>query len=218
MVVVLIDRVTSSEVAWTAAVLALLVAVGWYLSLSAARLDRLHHRVESSFAALRTQLVRRAAVSLEAVSVVDPSAGLVIAGAAGAAMGPWEEERAWRGEPGWSEADADEQSGLTRALVDVFGDPAVVAGLREDVLARDTLDELANACTRVQIARRFHNDAVAAARRRRRKRVVRWFRLAGRAPAPAMVDFDDSVPAGLARSHPGRPQPTAGGKAEAPRS
>ena len=50
---------------------------------------------------------------------------------------------------------------------------------------------------RVQLARRFHNDAVAQALRVRRKRVVRWARLAGHASLPVMVEIDDSVPPGL---------------------
>jgi hypothetical protein len=57
--------------------------------------------------------------------------------------------------------------------------------------------ELAEAARRVQLARRFHNDAVRAARALRRHRLVRWFRLAGRSPMPRPVDFDDSEPPGL---------------------
>ena len=37
----------------------------WYLSYSATRLDRLHHRVETSWANLDGLLQRRAAVALE---------------------------------------------------------------------------------------------------------------------------------------------------------
>jgi hypothetical protein len=179
-------------VAEVALTLAVLLVVGWYLSLSAARLDRLHHRVESAFAALRTQLVRRAAVAIEASTLVDPSGGLLLASAAAEAMGPWPEDTPW------DHADAESQNDLTRALEDVFGDPATMLSLRENGLSADTLDALAQACARVQIARRFHNDAVSAAQRRHRKRVVRLARLAGHAPVPTMVDFDDSVPAGLA--------------------
>lgn len=182
---------TTDVVAWVALALAVLLVFGWTLSVSAARLDRLHHRVESSFAALTTQLVRRAAVALEAVSGVDASAGLLIAAAAAEAMGPWSEDETW------DELDTENQNDLSRALDDAFGDPEHVADLRADRITADTLDALAQACVRVQIARRFHNDAVSAVQRRRRKRLVRWARLAGHAPVPSMVDFDDAVPAGL---------------------
>ena len=47
---------------------------------------------------------------------------------------------------------------------------------------------------RVQLARRFHNDAVTDVRRVRRKTVVRLFRLAGHADLPATVEFDDELP------------------------
>ena len=59
------------------------------------------------------------------------------------------------------------------------------------------LDELAGACLRVQLARRFHNDAVRACRQVRRQRAVRWFRLAGRTPLPQTLEMDDTPPPGL---------------------
>ena len=43
----------------------LLVLVGWYLTFSATRLDRLHARLEGARSALDAQLVRRASVSLQ---------------------------------------------------------------------------------------------------------------------------------------------------------
>src|SRR5258706_10679769 len=56
-------------------VVLLLLAIGWYLSYLAARLDRLHHRVESSRAALEARLARRAAVALKVVRLLGPPAG-----------------------------------------------------------------------------------------------------------------------------------------------
>ena len=47
---------------------------------------------------------------------------------------------------------------------------------------------------RVQLARRFHNEAVTDVRRVRRKATVRWFRLAGYAELPKTVEFDDAMP------------------------
>ena len=43
----------------------ILLVVIWYLSFLATRLDRLHHRVETSWANLDGLLQRRAAIALE---------------------------------------------------------------------------------------------------------------------------------------------------------
>ena len=51
----------------------------------------------------------------------------------------------------------------------------------------------------MQLARRFHNDAVTDVRRVRRKRVVRSFRLAGHAELPQTFEIDDDPPPALAR-------------------
>lgn len=58
---------------WTvvALLLAGALAIAWYLSYTAARLDRLHARVEGSLAALDAQLVRRAEVALELANGAD---------------------------------------------------------------------------------------------------------------------------------------------------
>ena len=63
--------------------------------------------------------------------------------------------------------------------------------------APDLVDELAAACHKVELARRFHNDHVTSARALRSRRRVRWFHLSGHAPEPTTVDLDDVPPAGL---------------------
>ena len=65
-------------------VLALLIALGWYLSYSAARLDRLHAKVEGAMSVLDAQLVRRAEASLELATsgALDPASSLILADAA----------------------------------------------------------------------------------------------------------------------------------------
>ena len=45
--------------------LLVILLILWYLSFSATRLDRLHHRVETSWANLDSILQRRAALALE---------------------------------------------------------------------------------------------------------------------------------------------------------
>lgn len=184
-------------IGWAPLVLAALLLVGWYLSYSAARLDQLHHRVEASRAALDVQLVRRAAAAVEAAPLLDPATGLLVAGAAADALTAGEQ----RDVPGGIEPPAvaeEVENDLTRALHAAFDDPGHVADLRHQPFAGEGLDVLAQACARVQLARRFHNDAVAQTLRVRRKPVVRWAHLAGHAQLPAMVELDDSLPAGLA--------------------
>jgi hypothetical protein len=174
--------------------LVLLLVLGWYLSYSAGRLDRLHHRVESAQAALDTHLARRAAAAIEAAAVLDPASGLILAAAAAESLAQGLARD--HGRPIVEEVEND----LTRALLDTLSDADQVGRLRSTPLAADLLDALAAACTRAQLARRFHNDAVAQAQRVRRKPVVRWARLAGRAQMPQMVEIDDSIPPGLAQT------------------
>ena len=67
--------------------LLLLMSIGWYLSFSASRLDRLHHRVETSWATLDSLLQRRAALAQEIVvkSNLDPATAYLISTSATAA-------------------------------------------------------------------------------------------------------------------------------------
>jgi hypothetical protein len=179
---------TGDLAGWLSVVVVVLVVLGWYLTYSAGRLDRLHHRVESSRAALDGQLARRAAAALEVAHLLDPATGLLLADAATQALVAGEEEVA--PPPLLEEVEND----LTRALRAAFDDPDDMAALRADPVVAETLDLLGQACVRVQLARRFHNDAVAQAQRVRRKRVVRWARLAGHAEWPLMVEMDDVPP------------------------
>jgi hypothetical protein len=171
--------------------IALLLVLGWYLSYSASRLDRLHHRVESTRAALDAQLARRAAAALEVAHVLDPATALLLTDAATEALAAGEER------PPAVTVLEEVENDLSRALRAAFADPDDVRALRGDPIAGESLDLLAQACLRVQLARRFHNDAVAQAQRVRRKRVVRWARLAGHAEWPQMVEMDDTPPPGL---------------------
>lgn len=182
---------------WMPLVAPTLLLVGWYLSYSAGRLDRLHHKVESARAALDAQLVRRAAVAVEVAGSLDPATGLMLAGAASESLGDGLTVAGTTGDGDRASLEEAEND-LTRAMHAAFEDPEDVARLRRDPVTDDVLSSLAEACTRVQLARRFHNDAVAQAQRMRRKRVVRWARLAGHAPCPPMIEIDDSLPPGLA--------------------
>ncbi|HET8616721.1 MAG TPA: hypothetical protein VFL94_14460 [Actinomycetales bacterium] len=185
---------------WLLVVL-LVAVVAWYLSFSASRLDRLHHRVEGARSALDAQLVRRAEAALELATsgALDPASGLLVAGAAAEALAAGEADV--DGEP----ADGREQSesDLSRALQAALDDD-VVTTLQAHEVGRRLVDRLAAVCHRVQLARRFHNDAVTDAARVRGKRIVRWARLAGRAPLPQTFEMDDDPPAALAQRPPAR--------------
>jgi hypothetical protein len=65
-------------------ILAIILLLLWYLSFSATRLDRLHHRVETSWANLDGLLQRRAAVALEIARSdrADPASSLLLTAAA----------------------------------------------------------------------------------------------------------------------------------------
>jgi hypothetical protein len=71
-------------ITWGIVVVVGLVCAAWYLSYSAARLDRLHARVEGALSALDAQLVRRAEATLELANsgALDPASALILAGAA----------------------------------------------------------------------------------------------------------------------------------------
>ena len=61
-----------------------LIVVIWYLTFLATRLDRLHHRVETSWANLDGLLQRRAAVALEIArsEIADPASAMLLTAAA----------------------------------------------------------------------------------------------------------------------------------------
>jgi hypothetical protein len=89
------------------------------------------------------------------------------------------------------------ESDLTGALLAALGpDDVDEVGLAG---GEDMLEELDAACRRVQLSRRFLNDAVRACRQVRRQRMVRLFRLAGHTPWPDTWEMDDTIPEGLVR-------------------
>lgn len=188
---------TWSEVTVLVTVLILLLV--WALWVVASRLDRLHRKVSTSGAMLAHQLVRRAsaATELAASGLLDPVSSVLVGEAAWAAasagdVGDDEVDR--------SETDRDSaESELSRTLRVALGDPGEVATLREQGGGVELLDALAGAWYRVQLSRRFHNEAVAQTQRVRQKWLVRLARLYGRAPMPQTVEIDDGWPEALSR-------------------
>jgi hypothetical protein len=166
---------------------AVVVVFAVLLSWTAGRVDRLHHRVNSARAGLEAQLMHRsgATVELAATGLLDPARSLLLLDAAHQARASDQPDREMA------------ESDLSRALVASLGEATEILRLQEHPDARELLAELGNACRKVELARRFHNDVVSSALTRRRNWVVRWFALAGRAEMPAMVEMDDSWPTTL---------------------
>ena len=172
---------------WVVLALVVVVALGLWLSWTARRLDRMHHRLEVARVSLDTQLLRRSGTTLElAISdVLDPAQSLLLLDAAHHARAVHD-----------GDVEAAE-SDLSQALRAVFADGEEVKALRASPEAGPLLTELSVECRKVELARRFHNDVVSSARALRSRRRVRWLRLAGRAPAPTTVDLDDEPPRAL---------------------
>lgn len=182
----------------------LVIGIAWYLSYSAARLDRLHAKVEGAMSALDAQLVRRAEAALELANsgALEPASALLVADAATESIERTTEQPVDDDLLDGQHFGGREhvESGLSQALRAALTDD-VVAAVRagEDELGAEALDRLAASGLRVQLARRFHHDATREVRRVRSKGVVRLFRLAGHAALPEPVEFDDELPAALSR-------------------
>lgn len=186
---------------WGVVVVSVLLGVAWYLSYSAARLDRLHARVEGALSALDAQLVRRAEATVELANsgALDPASALILAAAASESL------EAHNGRVGDDLLEGQHfagreviESDLTEALQIGLTGPVVDQLRREPgVAAGAALARVEAAGLRVQLARRFHNDAVKDVQRVRRKAVVRWFRLAGHAELPQTIEFDDELPSAV---------------------
>ncbi|VTR75549.1 MULTISPECIES: hypothetical protein [Cellulomonas] len=200
-------------------VVAVLLLVLWWSWVAASRIDRLHRKVVASRAVVDTQLLRRAsaASTLAASGVLDPVSSVLIGEASWASIAAGSPQTqgiatlpAELGGPERAGAPADRgliESELSSTLREALDDPAEVEALREEPGAGELLDALGDAWYRVQLARRFHNEAVAQAQRMRRGWAVRTLRLAGRAPMPETLELDDAWPPALGR--PGRPPAAA---------
>lgn len=188
-------------------VVLVLAALAWSLAASASRLNRLHHRVDGARGALENQLLRRATAAGElAVSgLLDPASSLLLAGAAAEAIAAGEELDGHRVTsptapwPGAATLEGREmtESDLSGTLRATLDDPLLVHALREDAFGAGLVGALDASCHRVELARRFHNDAVSQAKRLRSKRVVRWARLAGHAGPLVSFEMDDEPPAAI---------------------
>jgi hypothetical protein len=163
---------------WLLAIIIVLISI-WYLTFTATRLDRLHHRVETSWANLDVLLQKRAAVALEIAhsDIADPASSVLLTAAA------------------YQARDADIQnrsqaeSGLSGALGLLLEDSEHLETAADSAL----LTELSALTEKVRVAIAIHTDAVARTQMVRRKFIVRLFRLAGTAPLPITYEFEADV-------------------------
>lgn len=158
---------------------AIVLVLLWYLSFSATRLDRLHHRVETSWANLDGLLQRRAAIALEIARSdrADPASSLLLTAAAYQARDASIVHR------------SHAESGLSGALGLLQNDLTLESKPGEQELLRE-LSELTN---KIRVAIVIHVDAVNRTRFVRQKLIFKIFRLAGRAPLPVTYEFEDDV-------------------------
>ena len=163
---------------WVALTFMLLISL-WYLSFTATRLDRLHHRVETSWANLDVLLQKRAAVALEIAhsDIADPASSMLLTGAA------------YQARDADIKSRSQAESGLSGALGLLLEDSQHLATAADNVL----LTELSALTDKIRVAIAIHTDAVSRTQMVRGKFVVKLFRLAGTAPLPVTYEFESDV-------------------------
>ena len=163
---------------WLVAACILLIIL-WYLSFTATRLDRLHHRVETSWANLDVLLQKRALVALEIAhsDIADPASSMLLTAAAYQARDANIQNR------------SQAESGLSGALGLLLEDAEHLTTAADSAL----LTELSGLTDKVRVGIAIHTDAVARTHMVRNKLIVRIFRLAGTAPLPITYEFEADV-------------------------
>ena len=202
---------------WSIVVLlvGLAVTAGWALYARAVRVDRLHRQVLGARATLEAQLVHRAEAAAELATVpsLDPASGLLLSRAAREALdaeGPVVDDgldtsTPLEGTPSSHPTSSGAalptpitrsraliESDLSRVLRTVVSEPAR-RELSADPLSLPALNRLDRACSRLVLARRFHNTHVSEAQALRARPLVRMCHLAGHAPMPQTFDADDDT-------------------------
>ena len=151
----------------------------WYLTFLARRLDRLHQRVDNTWANLDVLLQKRAAVALEIAhsDIADPASSMLLTGAAYQARDAAIQNR------------SNAESGLSGALGLLLEDSQHLATAADSQL----LTELSALTDKIRVAISLHTDAVNRSQMLRSKFVVKSFRLAGSAPLPVTYEFEADV-------------------------
>ena len=157
----------------------LVALFAWYLSFLATRLDRLHHRVETSWANLDSLLQRRAAIAIEIArsEIADPASSLLLTFAAHQAREASVKDR------------SQAETGLSGALGILLETSLATGGDIEKELMR----ELTELNEKIKVAIALHVESVNRTQLIRSRWTIRTFRLAGRAPLPVTYEFEADV-------------------------
>ncbi len=189
-------------------VLGVVGVIAGVLVWQARRLDALHKRVVNSLAVLDAQLVQRAQIAMELASgsFLDEASKVIVSQAAWSAG--IEGERLVGADPAREAPNLGKlaematargidrsraESDLTAALRTALGEAEDLAAIRATPEGENLLERLRASCHRVQLARRFHNDAVESVLKLRSRWLVRTAHLAGRAALPHEFVMDDEV-------------------------
>ena len=191
-------------VAIALAVIALSVVSAFAIT-RARRLDRLHQRILASRDSLSRLLLRRASE----VDLLTRSAGLDGSGLAEAAHAYIQDGGDQLTTDGLDRRTSAQRQGdrvevvtrlerasaLSRAIRETLT-PDVRARIASDPQASARLEALDATCYRIELTRNVHNVDVAGVRALRSARMVKLLRLAGYAPIPEPIDFDDDTQMG----------------------
>ena len=186
------------------AVMALAVVAGFAIT-RARRLDRLHQRILASRDSLSRLLLRRASEA----DLLSRSAGLESSGLADAARAYIQDGGDQLTTDGLDRRTAAQRQGdrvdvatrlerasaLSRAIRETLT-PEERARIASDPGAGARLEALDATCYRIELTRNVHNVDVAGVRALRSARMVKLLRLAGHAPIPEPIDFDDDTQTG----------------------
>ena len=185
-------------------VIALGVVAGFAIT-RARRLDRLHQRILASRDSLSRLLLRRASEA----DLLSRSVGLENSGLADAARAYIQDGGDQLTTDGLDRRTAAQRQGdrvevaarlerasaLSRAIRETLT-PDDRARIASDPQASARLEALDATCYRIELTRNVHNVDVAGVRALRSARMVKLLRLAGHAPIPEPIDFDDDTQTG----------------------
>ena len=186
------------------AVIALGIVAGFAIT-RARRLDRLHQRILASRDSLSRLLLRRASEA----DLLTRNAGLEDSGLADAARAYIQDGGDQLTTDGLDRRTAAQRQGdrvevatrlerasaLSRAIRETLT-PEERARVASDPQASARLEALDATCYRIELTRNVHNVDVAGVRALRSARMVKLLRLAGHAPIPEPIDFDDDTQTG----------------------
>jgi hypothetical protein len=173
-------------VGWLVLAVVVAILLSMWVTFTLTRLDRLHARVDAARAALDAQLVRRSAALRHAADAADTALSAAERARYGAvAESALETRDAALVAPGAGRREALENA-VGRAVAQLLGSGVELGG--------SGAAELREAAARVQVARRFYNDAVRDTRTLRARRMPRLLRLAGHVDLPQFFDIDDTLP------------------------